>query len=676
MNEESTQNGKTLKNNRGFLGLILLCNFVILILVISAIGSKKKSNIKFEITPELESAMLQSVTSATQNSQKEIKNEAKSVIENTMKDYVAKLEQQKQILNSLQAELADVQKEIKQKLGSTPGNLNQQNTQSANQEKALNELKASTTNIQNQSASQERTLNDLRASMASIQRQIQELEKSFSIIKNYQNNNTQEYSAQKRDAYLSSARNKLNTPEIAKILYLSALSYSEEKASILNEIIDWQLQMIAQKLRSNDDEGAKDILIDLAQICDMAIASGSISDMESIPTIKNKLSSADKAIQEIVERRISTQKQQLDIASNQINRLSTYEDAEKMISLLNEFSCDVSLEDYKDELISRVVSAESYLTRPNQEIIIPEINDDTPWLAWLNNFIYRMQSNLSIDKKMEDLITAADFLEAAKQSNVDGVARKFTDLESVIKQISRSHWAERVDEVCRNTDSDLNEVASLLAETKGFSTSEQNAYRQRIISLNGYISNKTNLDLEESVKQLRALEQKVNSETYMQMIGMIQGQYYQFLLHLQGLEQKYPGQFSGGITRVVQNVNALASLSNASKNQIVIADLKNTNSQREEFVKWARNKLDWAAGYDKQGEDVASQWTRTRSSPEAIKHYQDAWTTLMQIHPGDLQYADPALYQVYSELKTKIENHWTPTNDYLQNVKYTRISDF
>lgn len=537
---------------------------------------------------------------------------------------------------------------------------------------ATNDLsKSQAEHMENELSSMQSALSNLSNKLEQIALDISNL--SSEMAKNGATDN----SKSKAEEYLEAARKQKNNQDVAKILYLSALAHSENKAAILNEFVDWQIQLIDQDMKKNNEEEAQDRLIDLAQVCDVTISNGSVADMVIIPAIKNKLSSADEAIKKISENKLKEQKKQLAVLEAQLNSIKSYKDAEDLLNTLSSTYFDPALEDQKETIIARIITKESCLTTPDQELIFPDINEDTPWNAWLDNFIERLRSNSPTIKKFEDIGAAADFLDAASQCNVAGVAERLSLFSTVSRQINVTYWAEKIDEALKNENPDINEISSLLAESNDFTQNEYNTCLSRVISLNGYIAYKTNLDLEENVKQLRAIEQQIKSkEAYLQMIGMVQAQYFQFLLHLQGLNQKFPEQFSDGITQVSQTIDALDKLSSAYRNYVVVEGLQNDNSQRERFISWARSQLAWAKDYDEKGEGIANQWTRTRRNKEAVEYYKRAWNELMCIHPGDLQSADPALYQSYSELKTKIENHWKPSDDDLRNVKYKHVTDF
>lgn len=480
----------------------------------------------------------------------------------------------------------------------------------------------------------------------------------------------------KADAYLKAARSSTTKPEIAQILYISALSYSSDKVPILKEFIDWQGLFIISAIKENNIELARERLLALASICDANISTGSINDMAAIPLLKQKLSFFETQISKRASENIAEQQENINKIAKRIETLSSYEEAEQLLNELTKMTCDVSLNKQKDAIVAQIIQKQSCLTTPAQPLMLPAINPETPWVAWLGNFVARLKSDLPISKKLEDIGTAAELLQAAKQSSVDGVDEKIAEIENASRNIYLAYWQERVDRVFASSEPNVNDISALLSECNTFKKEEQTQNVDRIVKLNKLISLATLKEMEEGLKNLRKSEEGVSSETFMQMVGATQSQYMQVLLRLQGLQDKYPGNFTNEISNVSQEIAYLGQLINSYKNKLIADDLKKTEAQRKRFIDWAKAQLDRAQAYDNEGEKIASQWIKTRANEEAVANYINAWKTLMRIHPGDLSAADPALYQTYIERKALIENHWTPNDDQQRNVRYKRITDF
>lgn len=476
--------------------------------------------------------------------------------------------------------------------------------------------------------------------------------------------------------YLEAARTSLSTPDVAQILYVSALAYSINKAPILHEFIDWQALVIKQALKKGGTALAQEKLMALVNICDVNISSGSIEDMTAIPAVKEKLVTIEKLISSQIDQRIMEQREQLLTFAERVGELTSYESAEKLLNSIDKFTCDSSLNDQKDTIIAKIISRQSCLTTPEQAIELPVINADTPWVAWLENFIRRLKSNIAITVKLADLEAAADFLLAAKQSKVSGVAEKVAELESISRQTYLNYWQERTDRTLNAKKQDLNDISSLLAECNMFSYEEQKANLDRIIKLNKCITAVTLVELTENLKQLKSTENMIPAEAYMQAVCAVQGQYLQMLLRLQEMQVKYPEYFSEEIVKVTKKITGLDQLISAYKSKLTREDLLKGGMQRKKFIAWVKEQFKLAEQCFEKGEKIAGQWNKTTRSIEAKEMYIEGWHAVMKIHPDDLHTADPALVRLYNEIKEKIEKRWKPTEYQMQRIEYKRISDF
>ena len=482
---------------------------------------------------------------------------------------------------------------------------------------------------------------------------------------------------EKAEQYLNAARQAKKNPDKAKLLYFSALTYSSEKVPVLNEYIDWQTEEIKKALADNQAELAQEYLVALAGVCDVNIVSGSLTDIDSIPELKEKISSAEKLINDYKRKQIEAQNEKIENIKSQIAEISTYNQAEDLLNELSGLTVDSSLEDAKDAVSAKLILKQSYLTTPDQQIIIPAINDETPWCAWLKNFIVRLNSNLPVAKKLEDIGTAADFMAAAKASGADGVDDLISQLEDASRVVYVEYWRERAERVTSISNPNVSDVSTLLAESNDFSSSELTSCEEQIIKLNKSLVQAALREFGDSRKTLKVLENTVANETYMQMVSTTQSQYIQLLMKLKALDAKHTGGFAAEISKVTQEIAGLGRELSAYKDKLVKSEILKNEAQRTRFVEWVRAQLDEAERLDGEGEAIARTWGATRGSDAAVNCYVSAWHTLMSIHPGDLQSVHPAMFVGrYSELKDRIEKHWTPNNYQRDRVQYKRIFDF
>jgi len=251
-----------------------------------------------------------------------------------------------------------------------------------------------------------------------------------------------------------------------------------------------------------------------------------------------------------------------------------------------------------------------------------------------------------------------------------------TEIEKTSRGVYLSYWKERVKHATAATIQNRDDIATLIGESNAFSQEEAKAYKKEMLKLHKFIVQATLEEIKDGLKNLKGIENTVSDETYMQMIAATQSQYMQLLLRIKALNTKFIGDFSKEIEDITQKIAHLGQLLNAYKNRLIVKDLRKNEAQRSRFVEWAKSQLDEAEWFDKKGEEIASDLWKTRSNPEAITNYRAAWNSVMHVHPGDLQFADPALFQRYNELKNRIEKHCPPSNVQRNNVTYKRISDF
>ena len=480
----------------------------------------------------------------------------------------------------------------------------------------------------------------------------------------------------KAEMYLSAARSSVSTPEIAQILYVAALNYSDNKAEILSEFIVWQTELIEKELRKGDSESATERLVAVATICDANIAMGSVNDMKAIPVLKSKLAAAEKLITDHKNKLIATQEKELEKLAQRADRLSSYSAADDLLKDLAVLTVDPSLSNKKEEITAKIILKQSYLTAPTDQLIIPPINNATPWNAWLKNFIVRLKSNLPVMKKLEDIGRAAEFLQVAKESDAEGVQDLIVEIEKESRNIYLDYWRERVEKTTASAEANLNDISTLISESNAFNPEEQKKYEAQIIKLHKYITKTTLAEFKEGVKHLKALEKSFTDETYMQMVGSMQAQYIQLLLRLKALDAKFANQFYSEVSEATQQVKYFSILIDSYKKKLTANELEKVQIQRNSFIAWARETINNARVFDNRGEEIANKTFATRKSPEAVDQYASGWLLLMSIHPNDLQAVDPALFQIYSTLKSQIESHWTPSDYHRGRVEYKRISDF
>ena len=300
-------------------------------------------------------------------------------------------------------------------------------------------------------------LKSLTDSVKNLENLHKETQKELATIKNSQKETNSQLNAakteivelknerqKKAEMYLNAARASVKNPEIAQMLYVSALTYSENKAVILAEFITWQTNVIKQILQKNNIDLAQKHFAALAKICDTHIAWGSINDMLSIPQLQKKLAMAKQAISVYQDTQTAEYTKQINAFAEKIKSVSTYEMAETLLKELSDLQTDPSFDDLKESIAAKIIMKQSCLTTPSHQLMIPVVSEDTPWGEWLENFIVRLKSDISVTKKLEDIGAAAEFLQAAKASDCQGVAELMNEIEKTSRVIYVAYWKERV----------------------------------------------------------------------------------------------------------------------------------------------------------------------------------------------------------------------------------------
>lgn len=482
--------------------------------------------------------------------------------------------------------------------------------------------------------------------------------------------------------YLKAARKHKEQPEIALILYVNALSYSEEKTPVLTELLQWQGKLIEASLEQGDIATAKDRLEKMAEICDTHISSGSVSDMAQIPQLKKLLSKNSELIDRHIAAAVKKQEKVLERFQMQLAGINTYEAAEKLLKDVNSLAVDSSLNNAKDALAAAIVLKQSCLTTEEHPVMIPGVSASTPWKEWLANFAKRLNSSvLKTEDKIEDLGTVAEFLSEAKKMADSDVRQAVQNIEKAAQKLYSAYWQQKVDKALSSPNPSAKVIAALSAEAEDFPAGTQNSNADRMLKLNKFMIQLALKECMVSIKQLKELENALPADTCMQMVGTIQAQCSQLLMRIQAMNLKYRNKhFDSEIstaTSLINNLNELqSSYRRSSAAKAIEEEHEKRKTQTAQFVEWAKAQIKEAERAYNYGEEKASEWLQTTSSDEPQSWYKYAWETLVAIHPQDLYSAVPELKREFDGLKNKIENRRKPTDKDLKEVRYKRIADF
>ncbi|NLG15173.1 MAG: hypothetical protein GX561_13340 [Lentisphaerae bacterium] len=483
--------------------------------------------------------------------------------------------------------------------------------------------------------------------------------------------------ATKANDFLEAAR-KCADQEIKKLLYSSALAYSENKSPVLKEYIEWQGGLLTTEMEQGNLADAQKRFLDIVALCDANMINGSLADFESIQDIKSSLLAIDKRLADAKHVVYEKEREKVNVLSKQVAEIDSYANASLLLDRIENTFVPEEQEGEKERLISQLKLKMSYLTNPSDDIIVPSVSNETPWIQWGENFLRRLQSkDISLSRKLEDLGAASDFLQAAKQNQDTHIKQMMERLEVAIKDVYVAYWQERVDaETSKGDSASPANISELLNEGMALADDIRTANMPRLQKLNKTIVMMSLAELDKNIKYIKSLESQFNEEVHLQMISVIQGQFLQLRIRLEGLNQEFPHGFDKEISLVTQKINAFQTLYSGFRDKQLAMDLSKNNRQRQQYLAWVKSQMDEAERLFKKGEKIADTWSKTTGSSEAQHEYYEAWKIISHIHPGDLQGADPALYLNYEKQKMQIENRREPSDKDLKSVTYKRLSDF
>ncbi len=491
---------------------------------------------------------------------------------------------------------------------------------------------------------------------------------------------TRAESARRAQEYLEAAEAQAD-PEVARLLYLSALSHSEEKSAILQSATRWTEGLIDRALAAGQSEEAELHLTQLAALYDAAISSGSLADIQAIPSFKEALLTLDKRLTAHRANALRTQEARLGELEAAAAALTQYEEAGKLLTEL-EGSWDATLEERCATLRASILRRQSCLTTAAHPLLLPEVDEQTPWCDWLNNFATRLQDEsgaLPLNRKIEDLGTAAALLaEARTQADGDDadVAEAVRGVERAAAQLQTARWQQQLSAAFAQEPPNMSTLATLLAEAGELSPAAREQQREGIIRLNKAIVSHSLDEMSKDFGQLRDLKEQVSIDLYTQLLAARQNQFLQILPQLQELESLYPGEFADLRQRVIDACSALESTLDACRKDKEANLMIRNSKELQAFAQWAQKQMSEAEKAYNEGTTRAAEWLTTESNEQVQQYFRQAWKTLIRIHPGDLSYANPALRQNYDTLKTRIETKRQPSLEELNEVSYVRISHF
>ena len=514
----------------------------------------------------------------------------------------------------------------------------------------------------------------------------------------------------KAAAYLDEAR-KCEDIETKRLLYERAIDLYIDKMPAILEYVDWvggEIQKQAATENTEDYNASTERFGMLVSECNSMLTHASLSDVQAIPDLQQRLEGIESAIKQNRADIINTQASMLIDIEKSKDKLFTYSDCEKLRANIAAIEVDGSLSDRKDKIIQDIFNKQSCLTSPTDELMLPEICEDTPWNEWLDNFIKRLdadETRLSLEQKMKDISEASDFLQAAEKLQGAQCREQIRRIDTQIQALEELQWEKQVDNLLAGKSqeseqqpSNTEQIASLLAQGKTLTVCRnKQKHDAAYVKLNLKYFDSVREEIEISSQNLlRKNEQSsvganpmFSDELSIQLWGAIQSQYANTLLQLQLLAKDYQetsalekgdanspfsdqgnnDELNRQIVVLQERLRGTERMIDSIRKQIAIHALSEEKKRNEKY-------RDQCLGHITAANIAFNNAETAKSSEEKESYYKQAWMELRKIHPGDFQSVAPHQYHMYEKIKKKADNKCDPSEEELMSDPNTeRIYD-
>lgn len=487
----------------------------------------------------------------------------------------------------------------------------------------------------------------------------------------------------KCNAYLDAARANTNDYQVCELLYRAAIVLSVNKQPVMSEYARWCQKSVRQLVEDGRIDDADRRYTSLVTFFDSVIGTGSVSDICSISMLVQQLAEVEAIVDGA--RQLAEMKQ-----------WKAFENIEESVCAATNYDqlvdCRTKLDgleviDEKDDLFERKDQLDRLLTMKmstavptSAPIIIPPVCDDTPWIAWLENFNARLTSDdLTEEARTLEFAQAGEFLAAAREIDDEDVKTAVEEIEKHGTAICRNAWRKTVMaaiDKAAHSEAGVQQCIELLAATSDFSEDEQRLCREELVSLNRAVVAASLREIRKQADSAKRLESRLSKDEYQQLLSMLQGQCLQMLVRLQELNHRFDGGFESDIDRVSVAVTGFSSVISGFNKAREVKGIAAQTAREQKFISWVRDTIIASTNSYQSGEEIAKKWFKTTSNDDAQKKYKRAWEQIMEVNSGDLATLDEALYKLWSKEKEKIENRYEPSDDDLKNRKYRGLKDF
>lgn len=484
----------------------------------------------------------------------------------------------------------------------------------------------------------------------------------------------------KSDAYLAAARENTNDYQVCELLYRAAILFAENKKPILSEYATLCRQSVKDLIDCGRVDEARSRSASLVEFFDGVIGTGSVSDIRSIPELTGQLTAVKNLVDTAQSRADDIQMAILNEVEGEIRSATNYTQCVDCREKLLNIDLPTDMIYRKDQIEQQISTKMSILSTASDPLSLPPIGEDTPWVAWLENYKTRLTSDkLSDEVRAGEFASVGEFLAAAKKVKSEKVRSAVMEVERLGVEICRNVWRKSVlDATSKANDSrdEMQKCVDMLAASAEFSEEEKELCRDEIITLNRVVITASLRDIQQQAESAKVLEPKLSMDEYTQLLSMVQGQYFNILLSLQSLNQRFKGNFDADIDRVSAAISGFTSVMTGFRKKREVSDMNNQKEREQRFLNWVNLQIEIANRYYENGENIAKKWFATTSNDDAQSNYRKAWEEIMEVNSGDLHALDPALGMRWNKIKEKIEKRYTPKGGDLTNRTYRGIDSF
>jgi hypothetical protein len=153
----------------------------------------------------------------------------------------------------------------------------------------------------------------------------------------------------------------------------------------------------------------------------------------------------------------------------------------------------------------------------------------------------------------------------------------------------------------------MQKCVDILAASAEFSEEEKELCRDEIITLNRAVITASLRDIQRQAESAKVLESKLSMDEYTQLLSMVQGQYFNILLSLQSLNQRFKGNFDADIDRVSAAISGFTSVMAGFRKKREVSDMNNQKEREQRFLNWVNLQIEIANEYYEDGEKLGTR---------------------------------------------------------------------